>query len=92
MINFTRKLLLVQFVLALSLTTVAAEEEEAIFWKDRQISQLEQLTPSLVESVQSMQKKNRFSCNFKYFIWRCFTEQFSQSRNCTFATDTHQFD
>ena len=57
MINFTRKLLLVQFVLALSLTTVAAEEEEAIFWKDRQISQLEQLTPSLVESVQSMQKK-----------------------------------
>lgn len=59
MINFTRKLLLVQFVLALSLTTVAAEEEEAIFWKDRQISQLEQLTPSLVESVQSMQKEYR---------------------------------
>ena len=45
-----------QFVFALCLTTAAAEEE-AIFWKDRQISQLEQLTPSLVESVQSMQKK-----------------------------------
>ena len=56
MINFTCKLLLVQFVFALCLTTAAAEEE-AIFWKDRQISQLEQLTPSLVESVQSMQKK-----------------------------------
>ena len=47
---------MVQFVFALCLTTAAAEEE-AIFWKDRQISQLEQLTPSLVESVQSMQKK-----------------------------------
>jgi len=35
MINFTRKLLLVQFVLALSLTTVAAEEEEAIGKIDR---------------------------------------------------------
>ncbi len=56
MINFTCKLLLVQFVFALCLTTAAAEEE-SIFWKDRQISQLEQLTPSLVESVQSMQKK-----------------------------------
>ncbi|MDG1178060.1 MAG: hypothetical protein P8O73_07195 [SAR324 cluster bacterium] len=56
MINFTCKLLLMQFVFALCLTTAAAEEE-AIFWKDRQISQLEQLTPSLVESVQSMQKK-----------------------------------
>ena len=54
--NITYKLLLVQFILALSLTSATAEEE-SVFWKDRQISQLEQLTPSLVESVQSMQTK-----------------------------------
>ena len=54
--NITYKLLLVQFILALSLTSATAEEEP-VFWKDRQISQLEQLTPSLVESIQSMQTK-----------------------------------
>ncbi|HIO62475.1 MAG TPA: hypothetical protein EYN39_11855, partial [Deltaproteobacteria bacterium] len=54
--NITYKLLLVQFIFALSLTSATAEEE-SVFWKDRQISQLEQLTPSLVESIQSMQTK-----------------------------------
>jgi hypothetical protein len=57
MINFTRKLLLVSLIIALSWTTAFAEEEEPVFWKDRQISQLEQLTPSLLESVKSMQNK-----------------------------------
>ena len=52
-----RKLLLVLFVTALSLNTVLAEEDAPVFWKDRQISQLEQLTPSLLDSVQSMQSK-----------------------------------
>ena len=55
--NFKSKLFLVPFIFALSLTTASADEEEPVFWKDRQISQLEQLTPSLVESVQSMQTK-----------------------------------
>ena len=55
--NFKSKLLLVPFIFALSLTNASADEEEPVFWKDRQISQLEQLTPSLVESVQSMQTK-----------------------------------
>ena len=55
--NFKSKLFLVPFIFALTLTTASADEEEPVFWKDRQISQLEQLTPSLVESVQSMQTK-----------------------------------
>ena len=54
--NFSYKLLLMLFVFVLGLTSAVAEEE-TIFWKDRQISQLEQLTPSLVESVKSMQTK-----------------------------------
>jgi len=52
-----RKLLLVLFVTVLSLNTVLAEEDAPVFWKDRQISQLEQVTPSLLDSVQSMQSK-----------------------------------
>ncbi|RTZ85431.1 MAG: hypothetical protein DSY94_03880, partial [SAR324 cluster bacterium] len=52
-----RKLLLVLFVTVLSLNTVLAEEDVPVFWKDRQISQLEQVTPSLLDSVKSMQSK-----------------------------------
>jgi len=52
-----RKLLLVLFVTVLSLNTVLAEEDAPVFWKDRQISQLEQVTPSLLDSVKSMQSK-----------------------------------
>ncbi len=50
-----RRYLVLQCIFALIMTT--AQAEEAVFWKDRQISQLEQLTPSLVEAVQSMQSK-----------------------------------
>ena len=56
--NFTCKLILVQFIFTLSfIAPSTAAEEDPIFWKDRQISQLEQLTPSLLKSVQSMQTK-----------------------------------
>ena len=58
MMNFTCKLILVQFIFTLSfIAPSTAAEEDPIFWKDRQISQLEQLTPSLLKSVQSMQTK-----------------------------------
>ncbi|MBC8257840.1 MAG: hypothetical protein H8E38_02390 [SAR324 cluster bacterium] len=53
--KFMRRYLVLQCIFALIMTT--AQAEEAVFWKDRQISQLEQLTPSLVEAVQSMQSK-----------------------------------
>ena len=54
-----RKLLLVQFIFALSMACSAmAEEDDAyVFWKDPQIAQLEELTSKLVDSVQKMQSK-----------------------------------
>lgn len=58
MAKFMRKLLLVQCIFALSLTSASAEEEESyVFWKDPQIAQLEELTSKLVDSVQKMQSK-----------------------------------
>jgi hypothetical protein len=58
MAKFMRKLLLVQCIFALSLTSASAEEEDSyVFWKDPQIAQLEELTSKLVDSVQKMQSK-----------------------------------
>ena len=59
MAKFMRKLLLVQFIFALSMACSAmAEVEDAyVFWKDPQIAQLEELTAKLVDSVQKMQSK-----------------------------------
>ena len=55
-----RKLLLVQFIFALSMACSAmAEEEDAyVFWKDPQIAQLEELTSKLVDSVQKCSPKS----------------------------------
>ena len=54
-----RKLLLVQFIFALSMacSAMAEEEDSYVFWKDPQIAQLEELTSKLVDSVQKMQSK-----------------------------------
>ena len=55
---FKHKLILVQFIFALSMNTALAEElSDYVYWKDPQIAQLEELTRKLVDSVQSMGSK-----------------------------------
>ena len=55
---FKHKLILVQFIFALSMNTALAEElSDYVYWKDQQIAQLEELTWKLVDSVQSMGSK-----------------------------------
>ena len=55
---FKYKLILVQFIFALSMNTALAEElSDYVYWKDQQIAQLEELTWKLVDSVQSMGSK-----------------------------------
>ena len=57
---FKHKLILVQFIFALSMNTALAEESsDYVYWKDQQIAQLEELTWKLLDSVQSMGSKIR---------------------------------
>ena len=57
---FKHKLILVQFIFALSINTALAEElSDYVYWKDQQIAQLEELTWKLVDSVQSLGSKIR---------------------------------
>ena len=60
---FKHKLILVQFILALSMNTALAEElSDYVYWKDQQIAQLEELTWKLVR-VKSWKKQKIYIVN-----------------------------